>query len=106
MKTSKWIWYVLGGIGLLALGFVIGFSARSGDFGWRVMPMMGAWGGHMSGWRTPGMFFGLRWLIMLLFWFGPIAGVIALILILVRRNTPPATPPAAEAPKNKTTKTE
>lgn len=106
MKSSKWIWYVLGGIGLVALGCLIGVGLRSANVGWRVMPMMGTWPGHMVGWRTPGMFFGLRWLLMLLFMVGPIAGIIALILVLVRRNASPATPSAVEAPKAEEKKTE
>ncbi len=106
MKMSKWIGYVLGGIGLVALGCLIGFGLRSAPIGWHVMPMMGTWAGHMDGWRTPGMFFGLRWLIMPLFWLGPIAGIVALILVLTRRNAPPATPPVVEASKTEETKTE
>lgn len=106
MKTSKWIWFVLGGIGLVALGCLIGFGLRTADIGWRAMPMMGSWSGHMVGWRTPGMFFGLRWLFMLLFWLGPIAGIVALILVLTRRNAPPATAPTVDAPKTEETKTE
>lgn len=105
MKT-KWFWFVLGGIALVALGFVIGFSLRGAPLGWRVMPMMGTWPGHTAGWRTPGMFFGLRWLFMLFFGLGPIAGIVALILVLTRRNAPPATPPVVDAPKTGTTKTE
>lgn len=105
MKASKWLWYVLGGLGLVALGCLIGFGLRSTSIGWGIMPMMGTWNGHMVGWRTPGLFLGLRWLIIPIFWLGPIAGIVALILVLTRRNTSTTTPPVVEAPKTEETKT-
>ena len=101
MKQAKWLWYVLGGLGLVALGCLIGFGLRFAPIGWHVMPMMGTWDGHTVGWHRPGMFLGLRWLLMPLFWLGPIAGIVALILVLKRRNAPAAAPPATEETKPK-----
>lgn len=106
MKSLKWLWIVLGGIALVALGFLIGFGLQGAPIGWRAMPMMGAWNGRFIGMHAPGMFFGLRWLMMLIFWLGPLAGIVALILVLTRRSAPPATPPVVEAPKAEETKTE
>lgn len=97
MKNLKWLWFILGAIVLVALGFAIGFSLHFAPIGLRVMPMMGA-NGRFIGMRAPGLFFGLRSLFMLIFWLGPVAGIIALIVVLTRRNVPPSTPPAATPP--------
>lgn len=93
MSRRSKLWLVLGGIGLVLLGVVLGFFlGRSVWFAhW---PMMSAWeshpglparplGGHMMG--VPGIY-GLWWLFMGLYWFAPVAVIVALIVVLIRRE--------------------
>ncbi|MBN1311456.1 MAG: hypothetical protein JXB30_08555 [Anaerolineae bacterium] len=110
MKKTTMLWLVLCSIALVALGFLIGISLPIGSLGWRATPMMadwdghmmGSWDGHMMDWHTPRSFFGLGWLLTPLFWLGPLAGIVALFVVLARRNTPLPTPmPAPAQPEPK-----
>jgi hypothetical protein len=96
MSRRSKLWLALGGIGLVLLGVVLGFFL--GRIGWFAhWPMMSAWGGypglparplegHMMG--VPGVF-GLGWLFMALYWFAPVVVIVALIVVLIRREKPP-----------------
>ena len=103
MKRTSIIWYVLGGLVLIALGFVVGYALNGGFLrGAAVAGTMMPYARGFRGAAMPGMFmgglgFGLGWLMMLIFWLGPIAGILALIIVLARRPAapPPAVPPAA-----------
>jgi hypothetical protein len=96
---NKTIWLVLGGIGLVLIGIVLGLLLSGGILALRVPrgdvfvqpfaygPMMRGWNNHMMGlWGWPRPFLGLRWLVMALFWLGPIAGIVALIIVLAGRK--------------------
>ena len=87
MKISKVVWYVLGGVVLVGLGFALGyFVPFRGSAGFH--PMMAA-GGFRGGF--PFMMMGVRSLFGLIQCIGPLAGIAALIIVLTRR---PAASPA------------
>ena len=105
---DKALWFILGGIGLVIVGIVIGFLLGGGMLAWRFPradvlpqpsaygPMMRHWDNHMMGfWGWPSPFSSLRWLIMALLWLGPIASIVALIIVLAGRK-----PSAAHQPNN------
>ena len=96
MKISKVVWYVLGGVALVGLGFAVGyFVPFRGAGGFH--PMMAA-GGFRGGF--PLMMMGARGLFGVLQCIGPVAGIVALIVVLTRRPAAPAAPapaPIAEA---------
>ncbi len=90
---SKTIWYVLGAIGLVIVGFLVGSLLGSG---WLLhtpdtvrwgdgcfIPATRPWGGHMTS-MGGGLFWG--WPLLILFSLGPIAGIVALIIVLVNRK--------------------
>jgi hypothetical protein len=99
MKKATILWLILGGIALVAVGLLIGLFLPTPALGWHSMSMMRPFDGHFFGGYMPMTGFGLRWLILPLFCIGPIAGILALILVLARPHTaaPPA-PPAPSAP--------
>lgn len=102
MKRTSIIWYILGGLVLIALGFVAGY-ALNGGFTRVAAVGAGTMMPYARGFRgavAPGMFmgglrFGLGWLMMLIFWLGPVAGIVALIIVLARRPAAPAAPLAS-----------
>ena len=95
MKISKVVWYVLGGVVLVGLGFSLGFFVPfRGAAG--LHPMMVA-GGFRGGF--PLMMMGARGLFGLIQCIGPLAGIVALILVLTRRTPASPTPVAAPMPE-------
>jgi hypothetical protein len=123
MKRSTVIWYIIGAIVLIGLGFLAGYALSGGfspaavqangvrPFGMMPYLQQGPQArGMMPGFATRrflpgfplmglGMGFGL--LLAVIYGLGPIAGIVALILVLTRRPAgPPAPPPPVEpAPK-------
>jgi hypothetical protein len=114
MKKSNVIWFILGGLALIALGFVGGYALNggfmrpaalaNGAVPYGAMPYMRGFGGRMMG--LPFFGFGLGLLFMTIQGLGPIAGIVALIIVLTRRPAAPPAPivaappaPAAEKPK-------
>lgn len=108
---NKTIWLVLGGIGLVLVGIGLGFLLGGGMLALRApmgdafiqpfaySPMMRGWNSHMMGlWGWPRPFLGLRWLVMALFWLGPIAGLVALIIVLAGRKPSAANQPNSAHP--------
>ncbi len=104
MKRTSIIWYILGGLALIALGFLAGYALNGGFT--RVAAAPGTMMPYARGFRTtvmPGLFlgglrFGLGWLMMLIFWLGPVAGILALIIVLARRPAAPSVPVVPPAP--------
>lgn len=101
--NSKIIWFILGGVGLVAVGFLIGISLSTGEwaacnprlvsYGSLRQPweghMMQPWGNPtMNNWRLLGPFLGWGWPWMVLLWLGPLLGIAALIIALTRRQAP------------------
>jgi hypothetical protein len=91
MKKSTIVWAVLAGLALVALGFAAGFLINRGGMG-----VVGAVGPRriMAFGGFPIMA-GLGFLARLVFCLGPLAGIIALIIVLTRRD--PASPAPAQA---------
>ena len=96
MKISKVVWYVLGGVLLVGLGFALGFL---GPFrGAAALHPMVAAGGFRGGF--PFMMMGVRSLFGLIQCIGPLAGIAALIIVLTRRPAAlPVPAPAAPMPE-------
>jgi hypothetical protein len=94
MKISKVIWFVVGGIVLIGLGFALGFHVPFR--GAAVLhPMMTA-GGFRGGF--PFLMLGVRGLFGLISCIGPLAGIAALIIVLSRRPAVSSAPAASAAP--------
>ncbi len=100
MKKSNVVWFILGGLTLVALGFAVGYFTHGGLRPALVRPMM-AGGLYMGGF--PFLFMGIRWLFGLVFWLGPLAGIVALIIVLTRRSPAAPAQPAAPAPAEQPT---
>lgn len=111
MKRTSVIWYILGAVVLIALGFVAGYALNGGFTRLGVGPAAGMMaargfrGGFMPGMMAGGLRFGLGGLLMLFFWLGPLCGIAALLIVLTRRQpaapaqvTAVAAPPAPAAP--------
>lgn len=104
MKISKVVWYILGGLVLIGLGFALGFFVpfRAAAFGLHPMMTLGRLrGGFDFGFP----FMGLRAVFGLVWCLGPLAGITALIIVLTRRpaaSPAPAAPSAPAAPAAKT----
>lgn len=105
MKKNSWIWYALGAIVLLVVGFAAGYfltnTQGAGSFmmGRRIAPLMAHPFLMQRGIFPMGgfMFFGLFRLLGGLGW---VAGIVALILVLTRRSSPsqPVVTAAPEPP--------
>jgi hypothetical protein len=101
MKRTNIIWYILGGLVLIALGFVAGYALNGGftraavGAGTMMPYARGLRGAAVPGMLMGGLRFGLGWLMMLIFWLGPVAGIVALIIVLARRPAAPVAPPVA-----------
>lgn len=99
MKQTSVIWYILGAVVLIGLGFVVGYILNGGFMGAMalrgatVMPY-GARGMMASGPFFFGPRFGLGALILAWLCLGPLAGFVALFLVLTRRPAQLAAPAA------------
>src|SRR5262245_44441055 len=96
MKISKVVWVILGGLVLVGLGFAVGyfvpFKAAVGPH-----PLMHL-RGFDGGFGFPFMMMGLRGLFGLFLCLGPLAGIVALILVLTRRPAASPAPAASSTP--------
>jgi hypothetical protein len=95
MKRTSVLWYVLGAVVLILLGFAAGYLLNGGLIG------RGGFAMHTvgRGMFMPRVFFGGLFLLgALIRWIGPLAGILALILVLTRRPAPVAAAPAQTAP--------
>jgi hypothetical protein len=83
--TMRKAYIILGGIVLLAGGFLLGrLIGRGAWIGFR--PWL--WSGHMPmlrAWTAPWMF-GFGWPFMALLWLVPVGLLVALIVLLARRR--------------------
>jgi len=102
MKQTSVIWYILGAIVLIGLGFVVGFVLNGG-----VMGAMALRGAAVAPFATRSMvapgpfFFGPRFgfgaLILAYLCLGPLAGFAALFIVLTRRPAQVGAPASAPA---------
>ena len=104
MKKSNILWIVLGGIVLVVLGFLAGFALNGGFAGGlHPITMMRSYPYHtrgfVGGFGFPWLPMGLGGLLMLVFWLGPIAGIVALIIVLARRPALPQPQPQEQPSK-------
>ena len=124
MKKLSIVWYILGAVVLIGLGFVAGYALNGGLLArtavtaggvtpyYGMMPHMRVFGGPLAGRGLPLLGFGLGWLMMLVLWVGAAAGIVSLIILLTTRRSAPAAPaqstsaPAAAAPTLPSTPTE
>ena len=106
MKISKVVWFVLGGVVLIGLGFALGFFIPFKGAG-GLHPMMTA-GGFRGGF--PFLMLGVRGLFGLISCIGPLTGIAALIIVLTRRpaasSAPAASPTSASMPEASASPTE
>lgn len=98
MKRTSVIWYILGALVLIGLGFVVGYVLNGGFM--RAAALRGAAIGPMGRGMMPGGFFfaprfGLGALILAYLCLGPLAGFVALFLVLTRRPAAVVAPVAA-----------
>lgn len=112
MKKLSIVWYIVGAVVLIGLGFVAGYALNGGllarpavtaggvtpYFG--MMPRMRAFGGPLAGRGFPLLGFGLGWLMMLVLSVGAVCGIVSLIILLTTRRPAPAAPaqPVVSAP--------
>ena len=101
MKRTSVIWYILGAIVLIGLGFLVGYVLNGG-----FMRAAALRGGTMMPYASRGLMmtgpfffaprFGLGALVLAWLCLGPLAGFVALFLVLTRR--PAQTVAVAAAP--------
>jgi hypothetical protein len=105
VKKSNIIWFILGGLALIVLGFVVGYMLHGGFTAATVAGRFAPYGAmpHMSGFVARGavggfpfLGFGLGLALLggLIRWLGPIAGIVALVIVLTRKPAAAPAPPA------------
>ena len=96
MKRTSFIWYILGAVVLIALGFAVGYFLNGGMGRGLAMHSAAPFAQAGRGFLMPRLLFGaLFGLGALIRWVGPLAGILALIIVLTRSPVVVAAPAQA-----------